>query len=65
MISRPELQQVTTATHILEAKDRHDQQARIVERHHSHSLPKEPRTGVISRPELQQGTTATHRLESQ
>ena len=47
------------------AKDRHDQQARIAARHHSHSQAGEPRTGMISRLELQQGTTATHRLESQ
>jgi hypothetical protein len=88
MISRPELQQGTTATHRLEsqgqassagwncskapqpltdwrANDRHDQQARIAARHHSHSQTGEPRTGIISRLELQQGTTTTHRLESQ
>jgi hypothetical protein len=47
------------------AKDRHCQQARNTARHHSHSHPGEPRTGIVSRPETQQGTTATHRLESQ
>ena len=85
MISRLELQEGTTATHILEsqgqqsskcgmapqlltfwrAKERHDQQARIAEKHHRHSLPGEPRTDMINRIELQQGTTATHFLESQ
>jgi hypothetical protein len=62
MISRVELQKGTTATHILESKDRHDQQAAA--RHHSHSHSGEPGTGMISRLELQQGTTATHHLES-
>ena len=62
MISRLDLQQGTTATHILES---HDQQVRIAEIHHCHSLPGEPRTGMINRLELQQGTTATHFLESQ
>ena len=47
------------------AKDRHCQQARNTARHHSHSLPGEPRTGIVSRLETQQGTTATHHLESQ
>ena len=47
------------------AKDRHDQQVKISARHHSHSPPEEPRTGMISRLKLQQGTTATHLLESQ
>ena len=65
MISRLEFQQGIAATHILESQGRHNQQARIAARHHSHSLPGEPRTGMISRPELQQGITATHQLESQ
>jgi hypothetical protein len=88
IISRLQLQQGTTATHILECqgqassagyncskapqpltswrtKDRHHQQATIAAKHHSHSHPGEPRTGIISRLELQQGTTATHKLESQ
>ena len=65
MISRLELQQGNTATHILKAKDRYDQQARIVARHSSHSHSEEPRTGMISRLKLQQGTTATHLLENQ
>ena len=43
------MQEGTTATHKLETKDRHDQQARIATRHHSHSLPREPRTGMINR----------------
>ena len=46
-------------------KDRHDQQARITARHHSHSHPEEPRTSMINRLELQQCTTATHMLWSQ
>ena len=37
----------------------------IAARHHNHSLPGEPRTGMISRLELQQGTTTTHFLERQ
>ena len=45
--------------------DRHDKQAKIVSRHHSHSLPRESKTGMISRLELQQGTLATHILKSQ
>ena len=65
MISSLGLQQGTTVTHILESKDRHDQQARITVKHHSHSLSGESRTGMISRVELQQGTTVTHFLESQ
>jgi hypothetical protein len=88
MISRLELQQGTTATHILKSqgqarsagqnwskasqpltnwrvKDRHDQQADIAARHHSHSLAGNPRTGMISRPELQQGIKATHFLKTQ
>jgi hypothetical protein len=39
--------------------NRHDQQARIAARHHNHSHPGEPRTGMISRLEFQQGTTAS------
>ena len=64
MISRLELQQGNTATHSLEAKDKHNQQARIAARCHSHSPTRESRTGTI-RLELQQGTKATHHLESQ
>ena len=65
MISRLELQQGTTVTHSLRAKNSHDQQARIAARYNTHSLPGETRTGMISRLELQQDTTATHFLESQ
>ena len=65
MISRQELQQGTTATHILESQGRHYQQDRIVARHHSHSQSEESKTGIISKLQLQQGTTATHQLESQ
>jgi hypothetical protein len=65
MISRPELQQGTTATHQLESQGQHNQQVRNAARHHSHSPTGEPRTGMISKLELQQGTTATHILESQ
>jgi hypothetical protein len=64
IISRLELQQGTTDTHPLEAKDRHHQQARIAARHYSHSHTGEPRIGMISRLEFQLGTTATHILES-
>ncbi|KAI9446899.1 hypothetical protein BJY52DRAFT_1420590 [Lactarius psammicola] len=46
------------------AEDRRRQQARNAARHGSHSLPGEPRTGVISRLETQRGTAATHGLES-
>ena len=46
-------------------KDRHCQQARNTERHHSHSHTGEPRTGIVSRLETQQGNTATHILERQ
>ena len=45
--------------------DRHHQQASIAAMHHSHSLPGEPKTGIISRLELEQCTTATHKLDSQ
>ena len=65
MISRLELHQDTIATHSLESQDRHDQQARIAARHHSHSQTGEPKTGMISRLEVEPGTTATHILESQ
>ena len=51
MISRPEPQQGTTATHFLES-NRNDQQARIAARHHGHSHPEEPRAGMISRLEF-------------
>jgi hypothetical protein len=47
------------------AKDKHHQQAWNTIRHGSHSLPEEPRIGIISRLQTQQGTTATHFLKSQ
>ena len=65
MISRLELQEGTTATHILEAKDRHDQQAKIAARQNSHSHPGEPRIEMVSRLKLQQQIMATYFLESQ
>jgi hypothetical protein len=65
MISGLELKQDITATHLLESQHRHDQQAKIAAKPHSHSLPEESRTSMISRLELQQDTTATHSLESQ
>ena len=47
------------------AKDRHCQQAKNTVGHHSHSLPEEPRTGIVNRLKIQWGTTAAHILESQ
>ena len=47
------------------AKNRHCQQAWNTARHSSHSLPGEPRTGIVSRLETQQSTAATHFLEGQ
>src|SRR6266404_1960722 len=47
------------------AKDRHHQQGQNPAHHISHSLPEEPRTGVVSRVEIQLTTEATHSLESQ
>ena len=49
MISKLEFLQGTIATHILECKNKHDQQARIVARNHSHSQTGEPRTCMINR----------------
>ncbi|KAH9000679.1 hypothetical protein EDB86DRAFT_3242436 [Lactarius hatsudake] len=46
------------------AEDKRRQQARNAPRHRSHSLPGEPRTGVVSRLETHRGNTATHQLES-
>ena len=40
------------------AKDKYYQQARIVTRHHRHSLSGEPNIGMISKLELQQSITA-------
>ena len=65
MINRLEMEQGITVTHFLKAKDKHDQQARIVARYHSLSPPEEPRICIISRLQWQQGITATHFLESQ
>ena len=48
-----------------EAKERNCEQARNTAKHHNHSLPEEPRTGIVSRLETQQGNAATHLLESQ
>ena len=33
-------------------------------RNYSHTLPREPRIGIVIRLEIQQGTTATHKLRS-
>ena len=52
MINRLEMEQGITVTHFLKAKDKHDQQARIVARHWSLSLPGEPKAGMINRLEL-------------
>ena len=65
MINRLELQQGTTATHMLESQRQRWSEARIAARHYNHSPTGEPMTGMISRLELQQGTTATHILGSQ
>ncbi len=45
------------------AEDRHHQQATNAAMQGSHSLPGEPRSGVVSLPDMQRGTAATHRLE--
>src|SRR6267378_2994546 len=47
------------------AKDRHCQQGPDPAHHGSHSLPGEPRTGIVSRDQIQLTTEATHKLESQ
>src|SRR6266404_4486911 len=47
------------------AKDRHHQQGPNPAHHRSHSLPGEPRTGIVSRVQIQLTTEATHSLESQ
>src|SRR6266404_830737 len=47
------------------AKDRCCEQAQNAAHHRSHSLPGEPRTGVVSRVKMQLTTEATHKLESQ
>jgi hypothetical protein len=49
IISRLELQQDTTVTHILKSQEPYQQQVRIAARHHSHSHPGEPMIGIISR----------------
>src|SRR6266404_2959023 len=47
------------------AKDRCCQQGRNPAHHRGHSLPGEPRTGVVSRVQIQLTMEATHFLESQ
>src|SRR6266404_4399210 len=47
------------------AKDRCCQQGPNPAHHQSHSLPGEPRTGVVSRVQIQLTLAATHSLESQ
>src|SRR6266404_4811374 len=47
------------------AKDRHCQQGPNPAHHRSHSLPGEPRTGIVSRDQIQLTMEATHSLESQ
>src|SRR6266404_78151 len=47
------------------AKNRHCQQGPNLSHHRSHSLPGEPRTGIISRVKIQLTMEATHFLESQ
>ncbi len=46
-------------------KDRHCEQGQNPAHHRSHSLPGEPRTGIISRFKIQFTTEATHSLKSQ
>ncbi|KAH8991821.1 hypothetical protein EDB86DRAFT_2830720, partial [Lactarius hatsudake] len=46
------------------AEDRRRQQASNTASHGSHSLPGEPRTGVVSSLQTQRATAATHSLES-
>ncbi|KAH8986626.1 hypothetical protein EDB86DRAFT_2232637 [Lactarius hatsudake] len=46
------------------AEDSRSQQASNTASHGSHSLPGEPRTGVVSRLQTQRATAATHSLES-
>jgi len=47
------------------AKDRRRQQPWNPASHSSHSLPGEPRTGIVSSLEMQRARAATHGLESQ
>jgi len=47
------------------AKDRCHEQGQITAHHGSHSLPGEPRTGIISMVKMQLTMEATHFLESQ
>jgi len=46
------------------AKDRHYQQGSNAAHHQSHSLPGEPRTGVVSRVQMQLTMETTHFLKS-
>ena len=59
------MQQDTQPLTVWRAKDRQHQQVWNTARCWSHSLPGEPRTGIISRLEKQQDTEATHSLKSQ
>ena len=64
-MSRVEIQLTTEATHILESNDRcHEQDPNVVH-HKSHSLPEEPRTGIVSRVKIKLTMEATHFLKSQ
>jgi hypothetical protein len=57
------MQQGIAATHKLKSQCCH--QAENTERHDSHSLPGEPRTGIISRLKTQPDMATTHILKSQ
>src|SRR6266702_28880 len=53
------------ATHELESRGQASSAALKAASHSSHSLPGEPRTGVVSSLETQRATPTTHKLESQ
>ena len=53
------------ATHFLESRDRCHKEGLNAPHHGSHSLPGEPRIGVVSRNQMVLTTKATHQLEGQ
>src|SRR6266568_1400650 len=65
VISRYKKQQDRQPLTSWRAEDRRRQQPSNAESHGSHSLPGEPRTGVVSSLQTQRATAATHSLESQ
>src|SRR6266704_1321474 len=64
VISRDKKQQDRQPLTSWRAEDRRRQQATNAESHGSHSLPGEPRTGVVSSLQTQRAIAATHFLES-